>query len=293
MFCSDHGVSSEKVSIFAPETTISVAKAALAGCAGINAFAKTVGCDVEVIDVGMRRGNIDLRGVNNLAVREGTANIIYGPAMTREEAKLSIVSGANAHRSAVARGYKATIIGEVGNSNTTAASALLSSLTGFAAEDVVGRGTGAEGVMLERKVSVVKQALRVNSPMIDDPIDCLAKVGGFELGAMAGAAISAANCGVPCIVDGFISTISALLALRLAPDIWPSLVFSHRSDEKGHKMVLDLLEVEPLLALSLRLGEGTGGLACLPLLDLACSLIHGISTFDEAGIDSPYKESSI
>lgn len=290
MFCGDHGVASEGVSVFPPETTYRVAKAAALGQAAVNIFAREVGCDLQVVDVGIRDFDIVGELVVSLRVRNGTENFVKGAAMSREEAVQSLINGFTAVSSAATSGYRAVAIGEVGNSNTTAASALLCALTMLPPQETVGRGTGVSDVVLMKKIAVVIQALDRNKTDRSDPIDCLAKIGGCELGAMAGAVIGAAATGMPCIIDGFISTVSALLAVRLRPEARPYLIFSHVSNERGHRLLLSYLDATPLLDLALRLGEVTGALAALPLLDIACALVEGIKTFAECGIPSPYQD---
>jgi nicotinate-nucleotide--dimethylbenzimidazole phosphoribosyltransferase len=289
MFCADHGVAAQGVSVFPPETTFRVAKAAAQGNAAVSVFAKQVACDLRIIDMGIRDFE-PTPGVVDLRIGNGTDNFIHGAAMSHRDAEQSIINGFRAASDAMDGGYQALAIGEVGNSNTTVASALLSALTMLPPEETVGRGTGVSDVVLMKKIAVVMRALEKNKPDRGDPIDCLAKVGGFELGGMAGAVIGAAANGIPCVVDGFISTVSALIAVRLRPEVRPYLIFSHTSAEQGHHQLLNHLKGTPLLDLELRLGEGTGALAALPMLDIACAMIYGISTFDECGIPSPYDE---
>jgi len=207
--------------------------------------------------------------------------------MTKQQAQQAILAGANAAAKAIDEGNRLIAVGEMGNSNTTVASALLVSLAKCSAVDAVGRGTGVRGSKLLRKIAAVKKAVNINRPNRQDPLDCFAKLGGFELGAMAGAFVASAAARTPCVVDGFISTVSALLAVRLFPAVRHSLIFSHVSNEKGHKLALEELKARPMLDLGLRLGEGTGAIACIPLIDIASKLIWGIKTFSELHVRNP------
>jgi nicotinate-nucleotide--dimethylbenzimidazole phosphoribosyltransferase len=223
--------------------------------------------------------------LHDLKVAAGTANMAQGPAMSREQAIQAISAGAKLIQSEVANGLDILGIGEMGIGNTTAAAAIASVLTGQDAAELVGRGTGLNDAGLLHKIGVVRQAVATNRPNSGDSVDILSKVGGFEIGGLVGAILAAAANRRPIMVDGFIATSAAMLAVNLAPNVRPYLFAAHRSAEGGHGLMLAWLGLEPLLALDMRLGEGTGAVMAMQIADAACRLLDEMATFGEAGVD--------
>jgi nicotinate-nucleotide--dimethylbenzimidazole phosphoribosyltransferase len=219
-----------------------------------------------------------------MPVGHGTANLADGPAMSRSKARAALTAGLRLSRLLVAEGADLIALGEMGIGNTTASAALIAALADRPPRDVTGIGTGIDPDGWERKVAIIERALGRANPGPDDPIGALAEVGGFEIGALAGAMIGGAAAGVPVVLDGLIVGAAALLAVTLCPAIRPYLIASHRSAEPGHRVVLELLELEPLMDLGLRLGEGSGAAISLHLIRLACRLPREMATFDEAGV---------
>lgn len=301
VFAGDHGVAAEGVSAYRPDVTARLCYNMVAGGAVVNALLRAQGCEtqdpgaraaaltVEVIDVGVTHtfGN-DAR-VRAAKVRRGTRNLATQSAMTQAEVIAAIDAGAASVLDGAACDVLA--VGEVGIGNTTSAAALLALLTGTDADAVVGSGTGVGTRTRARKVAVVARALaRVRSggdADTADPLEYLARVGGLEIAALCGAILAAAERRVPVVLDGFITGVAALLAVRLVPQVADYLVASHRSAERAHGMVLAQLGLEPLFALDLRLGEASGAVLALPLLQAACALLTDVRTFEEAGIDPP------
>ena len=220
-----------------------------------------------------------------MRVRSGTANLAREPAMTCEEAEQSVENGMKICREAHRRNRISLVgLGDMGISNTTASSALTALFTGKPVEVVTGRGTGLDDPQLQRKVAVIEQAIRLHRPDPEDGLDSLAKVGGLEIGCLAGIALAAAEARVPVVLDGFITTAAALVAWRLNPAVKEYFIASHRSVEPGHRAALQALELEPLLDLSLRLGEGTGAALAFGLVDASLKLLAEMATFGEAGV---------
>lgn len=282
IFAADHGVSREGVSAYPREVTAQMVKTFSSGGAAITVLARTLGLEVEVIDVGVDADLPEMPGVVSAKVRRGSRNFLAEPAMTSEELESALEVG----RAAVDRaaGADTIALGEMGIGNTTAAAALLSALTGAPPEETVGRGTGVDGERLAHKRAVVEKALRLHERDLKVPRTALAAVGGLEIAALAGAAIEASCRKKLVLVDGFISTVAALAAVRLDPFIRPALFFAHRSAEAGHGRALDALEAEPLLDLGMRLGEGTGSALAFPILKAAAAILREMATFSQAGV---------
>lgn len=285
VFAADHGVAAEGVSAFGQEVTAKMVANFAAGGAAINVFARRIGARLEVVDVGVA-GDVDAHGVIHSKVRRGTANMLAEPAMSREDAIAALEAGVAAAQRAFDAGSRCLIVGEMGIANTTAASAMLAVLSGHSAAGLVGAGTGINSVQLTHKISVVERAIAARQVDANDPLGVLAGLGGLEIGAMAGAYLAGAAQGVPCVVDGFIATVAALLACELCPDVRGYLVFGHRSQEPGHGVALETLHATPLLSLDMRLGEGSGAALAFPLLDAACAMLGQMATFGDAGIDA-------
>ena len=279
----DHGVADRGVSAFPKAVTAQMCLNFLAGGAAVNVLARQAGATVEVLDVGV---DADLPSHPNLIAAKiacGTRDFTVGPAMTADECARALAAGCERARVAAEAGHEVLIIGEMGIANTTSAAALMGAYLGLSAAICVGRGTGVDDAGLARKRAVIETGLTFHHAL-SDPLAILAALGGLEISAMAGAMIGGAAHRRVVVVDGFISTAAALAALRLAPAIAPYLVFSHCGSETGHRRLLSRLGVDPLLALDLRLGEGTGGVLALHLLRAACRTLGEMATFASAGV---------
>jgi nicotinate-nucleotide--dimethylbenzimidazole phosphoribosyltransferase len=268
----DHGVAEHGVSNFPQEVTIQMIKSYLRYSAGANVLARHAGLrdeDVFVLDVGVKA---DLAPHPQLIVQKagyGTADFTKGPAMSREQAILSLQAGFSLANRCLDRGYKLLILSEMGIGNTTASAAMAVAFTGLTPEDTVGRGTGIGDKRLAVKREVVARGLALNRPDKDDPLDVLAKVGGYELGSLAGVALAGAARRAPVFVDGMNATAAVLVAYGLFPKVRDYLLPSHLSAERGHAAMLDILGLRPLLTARMRLGEGTGASVVIALLDAA------------------------
>ncbi|MCB1547824.1 MAG: nicotinate-nucleotide--dimethylbenzimidazole phosphoribosyltransferase, partial [Hyphomicrobiaceae bacterium] len=254
----DHGVAAEGVSAYPSAVTAQMVANFLAGGAAINVLARQVGAEVVVVDAGVAGDLPDAPNLYKMKVRAGTANFAHEPAMSPAEAQAAVEAGIAAARRAIDAGARVLATGDMGIGNTTASSAVVCALTGSSPLSVVGRGTGIDDIVLARKRDAVQQGLDVNLPDRRDGLDVLAKVGGFEIGALAGVILGGASRRVPVVLDGFITGAAALVADALSPRARDAMIASHRSVEIGHRAVFDHLELEPLLDLELRLGEGTG-----------------------------------
>lgn len=280
----DHGVVAEGVSAYPQEVTAQMVFNFLRGGAAINVLARHVGARVVVVDMGVAAELGCHERLVDKKVAPGTGNIARGPAMTREQAEQAVLAGAEVVEAELEKGLDILGVGEMGIGNTTPSAAVAAAITGRSPGEIVGRGTGVDDAALARKVAAVQRALAVNRPDPHDGLDVLAKVGGFEIGGMAGAMLAAAAHRVPVVVDGFISTAAALIAVTLAPHVRPFLIAAHRSREKGHRIMLDWLGLEPVLDLDLRLGEGTGAALAIGVVEAACKVLDEMATFAEAGV---------
>jgi nicotinate-nucleotide--dimethylbenzimidazole phosphoribosyltransferase len=280
---ADHGVTEEGVSPYPSDVTVQMLYNFAGGGAAINVLARLAGAEVVLLNVGTR-SPVDHPAVLDRRVRDGTANMARGPAMSRKEAEACIAAGLETASGAIRNGAGLLAAGEMGIGNTTAASAVTAALTGLEPSSVVGRGTGLDEAGVARKVEVVNRSLEMNRPDPDDPIGALAGVGGLEIGAMAGVMLACAKEGVPVVIDGFISTSAALLAERLCPGAKGVMFASHLSAEPGHRLALDQLGLEPFLDLGMRLGEGTGSALAMMLLEASARLLAEMATFEEAGV---------
>lgn len=283
VFAADHGVTAEAVSAFPPAVTGQMVANFVRGGAAINVLARRAGADVIVADFGVFEPPA-AGGVLARRIGPGTANMADGPAMSREQAVASVAAGRDLAADAIAGGATLIATGEMGIGNTTAASAITAAITGRPAAEVTGHGTGISAAALAHKGAVVERALRTNAPDPADPLDVLAKVGGFEIGGIAGAIIGAAERRVPVVLDGFITGAAALIAAGIAPGVEAFMVASHRSVERGHVAVLAHLGLRPLFDLDLRLGEGTGAALAMRLVDDAVAIRDEMATFDEARV---------
>ncbi|HIH01448.1 TPA: nicotinate-nucleotide--dimethylbenzimidazole phosphoribosyltransferase [Thermoplasmata archaeon] len=286
---ADHGVTEEGVSAYPQEVTRQMVLNFANGGAAINVLARSAGAEVRVVDMGVAADSIWPECILNRKIAKGTRNMCKGPAMSLDEATRAVLTGAELVTEAVSGGSKAIAVGDMGIGNTTAASAITAAITGSPVLDVTGRGTGVDDRSLSLKVRAIERALNVNSPDPEDGLDVLAKVGGFEIGGIAGAVLGAASAGVPVFIDGFVSSSAALLATAMEPKCGDYIVASHLSVEPGHNAVLEHMELEPLLDLDMRLGEGTGAVLAFMLADCACRVLNEMATFDGAGVSKSDK----
>ena len=287
VMAGDHGVVEQGVSAFPSDVTAQMVANFARGRAAINALAGVARARVVIVDVGVAADLSPLVAaglVVNRKVRRSTADLSAGPAMTRAEAETAIAVGVAVAEELVAEGVDLLATGDMGIGNTTPSSCLACAFTGRTPVEVTGRGTGVDAPGLERKRRVVERALALHRPDPSDPVGVLAAVGGLEIAGIAGVLLGAASRGIPVLIDGFISTAGALVACALAPACAEYLVAAHRSQEPGHRIMLDHLHLAPLLDLDLRLGEGTGAALAMPLVDGAAALLCEMATFAEAGV---------
>ncbi|MGW4164842.1 nicotinate-nucleotide--dimethylbenzimidazole phosphoribosyltransferase [Streptomyces sp. NPDC004788] len=284
IFAGDHGVHAQGVTAWPQEVTGQMVANFLGGGAVCNAFANQVGAEVCVIDVGVAGDLPSTPGLLPRKVKPGTADFTIGQAMTREEAVAAIEVGIETARDLVAAGNKALLTGEMGIANTTASAALIAVYTGVDPTEVTGRGTGINDEMHARKVDVVRRALDLHKPDPADPIGVLAAIGGLEHAALVGLILGAASLRTPVILDGVSTGAAALVARAIAPESLAACIAGHRSAEPGHVAALNKLGLRPLVDLDLRLGEGTGALLALPVVQSAARAMHEVATFDSAGV---------
>ncbi|MGW6397518.1 nicotinate-nucleotide--dimethylbenzimidazole phosphoribosyltransferase [Streptomyces sp. NPDC055134] len=284
IFAGDHGVHAQGVTPWPQEVTAQMVANFLGGGAVCNAFANQVGAEVCVIDVGVASELPATPGLLPRKVRAGTADMTTGPALSREDVKAAIEVGIETARDLVAAGNKALLTGEMGIANTTASAALISVYTGVDPSEVTGRGTGINDETHARKVEVVRRALDLHQPDPADPIGVLAAVGGLEHAAMVGLLLGGASLRTPVILDGVSAGAAALVARAVAPEVLAACIAGHRSAEPGHVAALNKLGLRPLVDLDLRLGEGTGALLALPIVQSAARAMHEVATFDSAGV---------
>ncbi|MFD5622295.1 nicotinate-nucleotide--dimethylbenzimidazole phosphoribosyltransferase [Streptomyces yangpuensis] len=284
IFAGDHGVHAQGVTPWPQEVTTQMVANFLGGGAVCNAFANQVGAEVCVIDVGVAGDLPATPGLLPRKVRPGTADLSTGPAMTREEAVAAIEVGIETARDLVAAGNKALLTGEMGIANTTVSAALISVFTGVDPSEVTGRGTGINDETHARKVDVVRRALELHQPDPADPIGVLAAIGGLEHAAIVGLLLGGSSLRTPVILDGVSAGAAALVARAIAPESLSACIAGHRSAEPGHVAALNKLGLRPLVDLDLRLGEGTGALLALPLVQSAARAMHEVATFDSAGV---------
>lgn len=283
-FAADHGVTEEGVSAYPKEVTAQMVFNFLRGGAGINVLARHAGADVVVIDIGVDYEFGSIEGLVGKKVVSGTRNFTKGPAMTSDEARRCINIGIEIAQTYAKKGYRLFGTGEMGIGNTTPSSAIASVLTGMPVEDVTGRGTGISDEGLKKKIEVIKKGIAFNKPDPTDPIDVLAKVGGAEIGGIAGLVLGAASERIPIVIDGFISTAGALIAYSIEPKVRDYMFAAHNSVERGHKAMLDKMGLRPILDLDLRLGEGTGAALAMLIIEAGLKIYKEMATFDEAGV---------
>jgi nicotinate-nucleotide--dimethylbenzimidazole phosphoribosyltransferase len=299
-FVGDHGVAEEGVSAYPSEVTRQMVFNFLRGGAGINVLARHANADVLVIDIGVDfdfnppappfgKGGMGGLFVSRKVMR-GTKNMRHGPAMTKVEAIHCIDTGISLAEEYAMKGYKLFGTGEMGIGNTTPSSAIAAVLTGRQVSEVTGKGTGIGDETLKHKIRVIEDAISINKPDPEDPVDVLAKIGGAEIGGIAGLILGAAAHRVPVVIDGFISTAGALIAYCLEPKTKDYMFAAHNSVEIGHKAMLDKIGLHPILDLNLRLGEGTGAALAMLIIEAGLKIYKEMATFDEAGVSGQNTE---
>ena len=284
VMAGDHGVVAEGVSAFPQEVTPQMVLNFLYGGAAINVLSKHVGARVVIVDMGVAAAMDAHPQLISRRVGSGTGNIAKGPAMKRAQAVESILSGVEIVEAEIAQGLDILATGDMGIGNTTPSAAIACVVTGKSASEIVGRGTGVDDEGLRRKILAVENALKVNQPDMKDGLDILSKVGGFEIGGLAGAILGAAANRRPVVIDGFISTAAAIIAATIAPQVKDYLIAAHCSQELGHRLMMEWLGVTPLLDMNMRLGEGTGAALAMSLVEASCKILDEMATFGEAGV---------
>ena len=282
IFAGDHGVVAEGVSAFPQEVTGQMLHNFVSGGAAISVLARQLGASLEVVDLGTVTPSLSLPGVRHLNIGPGTANFVAGAAMTSAQGELALQAGRDSVQRALAAGAQLFIGGEMGIGNTTAASALACALLDCPVVHLAGPGTGLNAAGVSHKAQVIERALALHGAQRGDALQTLFNLGGFEIVALVGAYLACAQEGIAVLVDGFICSVAALVAVRLNPACREWLLFGHRGAEPGHRHLLETLKAEPLLDLGLRLGEGSGAALAVPLLRLACDLHGQMATFAEA-----------
>lgn len=284
IFAGDHGVAAEGISAFPQVVTAQMLRNYAAGGAAISVLAREWGARLEVINLGTLAALDDLPGVMDKRIAAGTANFVHEPAMSAEQMHEALAAGCQAADRAAINGAQLFIGGEMGIGNTTSAAAIACSLLNRPAAYFAGPGTGLDSDGVKRKALVIERALA--KQRTEEPLAALQRFGGFEIAALCGAYVRCGQIGLPALVDGFITTAAALVAVRLRPELAAWLFYAHRSAEPGHQRLLEVLEAEPLLDLGMRLGEGSGSAVAAPLLRAAAALHTRMATFAEAGVSA-------
>lgn len=283
VFCGDNGVLAQGVAQSSSSVTAAIARSLAAGTASVNVMARAGGAEVFPVDMGMSE-TVD--GLLNHRLGAGTADISQGPAMRRETAEQGILVGAELVKKRKEEGYRMIATGEAGIGNTTTSSAMASVLLDRPVEEVTGRGSGLTDEGLRRKRGAILRAIEVNHPDAEDPVGVLADLGGFDIAGMTGAFLGGAAFHVPIVMDGFISAVAALCAVRICPAVRDYILPSHMTAEPAGRLLMEELGFEPLIHGNMRLGEGTGAVALFPLLDLAAAVYHGAATFDDIALEA-------
>jgi len=296
-FAGDHGVAEEGVSAFPKEVTPQMVLNFLRGGAGINVLARHAGVDVVVIDIGVDYdfGNTDglaldksvpgnSQGLVHKKIIRGTKNIRKGPAMTRQETVQCMEVGIELAEEYARKGYHIFGTGEMGIANTTPSSAIAAVFSKRTVEEVTGRGTGISDDAFKNKVRVIEDAIKINKPNPKNPLDVLAKLGGAEIAGIAGIVLGAAANRIPVVIDGFISTAGALIACEIEPKVKEYIFAAHTSVERGHWIMLERMDLKPILNLNMRLGEGTGAALGMSMIEAGVKIYNEMATFGEAGV---------
>src|ERR1700693_5821322 len=284
VFAADHGVAEENISAFPQAVTVEMIRNFARGGAAISVLARALGASLEVVNLGTVSDCGALPSVRSCNLGAGTADLSRQPAMTEQQCVAAMTIGAESVERAHAEGSELFIGGEMGIGNTTSAAALACALLTAEPIRLVGPGTGLDRGGVTHKAEVVARALKLHAAQLHDPFSALCRLGGFEIAALVGACLTCARIGLPALIDGFIAGVAALVAERLCPGASTWWLFAHRSREPGHVQVLEALQVQPILDLAMRLGEGSGAAVTVPLLRLACELHDRMASFDEAGV---------
>jgi nicotinate-nucleotide--dimethylbenzimidazole phosphoribosyltransferase len=284
VMAADHGVAVEGVSAYPADVTGQMVRNFVAGGAAINVLARQHNARLIVVDMGVKAALDGPPEVRSRRLGAGTANFAHGPAMSRETAIRALEIGIGLAAELHQAECRLLAVGDMGIANTTAASAIAAAMLGLKSADVTGRGTGVDDARLRLKMAIIDQALEINKPDATDPLDVLAKVGGFEIAGLAGVMLGAAAHKVPVVLDGFITGAAALIAAGLCPVVREYLIASHRSAEPGHVFILRHLGLQPLFDLELRLGEGTGAVLALSLIESSLRILREMATFASAGV---------
>lgn len=283
-FAGDHGITEEGVSAYPKEVTPQMVLNFIRGGAGINVLARHAGAEVVVVDIGVDYDFSGIDGLMHVKVVRGTANFAKGPAMTREDAVKCIETGITIAEKYVKQGYKIFGTGDMGIGNTTPSSAIAAVITGLPVATVTGKGTGISDASLTKKIKTIEKGIKLNSPDPGNGLDVLSKIGGAEIGGIAGLVLGAAANRIPVVIDGLISTAGALIAYVIEPRVKDYLFAAHNSVEIGHKAMLAKMGLQPILDLNLRLGEGTGAALAMLLIEAGLKIYSEMATFGEAGV---------
>lgn len=291
---ADHGIANEGVSAYPKEVTAQMVYNFLNGGAGINVLARHIDARVVVVDMGVaekiQKGKIETQNFIDKKIALGTKNMAKGPAMSRQEAVRSIEAGIEVVEEELQNGIDLIGTGDMGIGNTTPSSAIASIITGKHVEDTTGKGTGINNKSLNNKITLIKEAISINRPDPKDAIDVLSKVGGFEIGGLAGIILAAAKNRIPVVIDGFISGAASLIAYQLEPKVKDYMIAAHCSVEKGHRVILDYMGIKPLLDLGLRLGEGTGAAIGISIVEAGQKILTQMATFQSASVSEEMDE---
>ncbi|WP_087066083.1 nicotinate-nucleotide--dimethylbenzimidazole phosphoribosyltransferase [Intestinibacillus massiliensis] len=285
VFCADNGVVAQGVTQCGQDVTATVTENLSKGDTTVCIMARRAGVDVLPVDIGVAR-TVEGDKILRRKVMPGTRDMTVCPAMTREEAIQAVETGIGIALDCKSKGYQLLATGEMGIGNTTTSSAVASVLLGLEPEAVTGRGAGLSTEGLMRKINAIRQSIALHRPAASDPVDVIAKVGGLDIAGMVGLYLGGAMCNLPVVMDGFISAVAALAAVRLCPAAWDYIVPSHVSAEPAGKCMLDALHLQPLICAGMRLGEGTGAIAAISLLDLMVAVYHEMVRFDETNIEA-------
>jgi nicotinate-nucleotide--dimethylbenzimidazole phosphoribosyltransferase len=286
-FAGDHGVADEGVSAFPKTVTPQMVRNMLAGGAAVNVLARHAGAGLEIVDMGVDDPLENAPGLIRRKIRNGTSNIARGPAMSEEEAVRALEAGIGLAVEAHGQGVRLVGTGEMGIANTTPSTALFAAFLPCPVESVTGRGTGIDDQALQVKLAAIRNALDVNRARLTDPLNILAALGGFEIAGICGLILGAASRRMAVAVDGFISTAAALTAIRMNGAVRDYLFFSHLSQEKGHRFIMEQFGVKPILDLDMRLGEGTGAALAMTVIEAAVKVYNEMATFSGAGVSGP------
>jgi nicotinate-nucleotide--dimethylbenzimidazole phosphoribosyltransferase len=286
VMAADHGVAAEGTSAYPQEVTVQMLLNIARGGAAINVLSRQAGAKVVPVDIGVAGDMTAYEGFLQRKVANGTRSMLRGPAMTLEEARKAVEVGIEIASTEIKAGVNMLGTGEMGIGNTTASSAICAVMTGKTVPEVTGRGTGLDDEKLQYKIKVINDSIALNKPDRDKPLEVLSRVGGLEIGGLAGVILGAAAHRVPVMIDGFISGAAALIAAGLCPQCKDYMIAGHISVEPGHRLLLEHLGLKPLLSLDMRLGEGTGGAIGMIVAEAACRILAEMATFDEAGVSN-------